>query len=77
MEDAQRLQGLAQRASAKARDARQRLCDVAESARLRRGTVALGQRQYGLCREDGVFEELDTLGIGLRTAFFKTLAHPR
>ena len=77
VQDAQRLQRLAEGARAEARDAGERLRDVVEPARLRGGAVALDEAEHGLDRQDGVLEELDALRVVLGAGAGKAFAHLR
>ena len=75
VEDAERLQCLAQRASAETRNARKRLGNVGEPALFGGGSVALDEAKHGLDGEDRVFEELNALGIILGAAAGEARAH--
>ena len=77
VQDAKRLERLAEGARAKARHARERLRDVAEPASRRGGAVALYELQHRLDGEDRVLEEVDARRVALGAGAFEAAAHLR
>ena len=77
VQDAERLERLAEGARTEARDAPERLGDVVEPASLGGGAVALDEAEHGLDRENGVFEEFDALRVSLGAGAGEAVAHLR